>query len=110
MSKAGYITDSENNLDRMRKTVLEWLQEKSENRDALAGSGEQMDAIVQRFLHRASAAGFGCNVVETSQNGLIRHQVYGTHNGASFIGFKQPPLIAGCAALLANDWCRSWLG
>ena len=101
----------------MQDAVLEWLRRETGDLDLPADSGPQAGAIAQRFLQRVSAAGFGCTAVEVSQDGVMRYEVHWTHNGASFVGFKQPPpeetpenaLLAGCAALLGNDWCRSRL-
>lgn len=73
--------------------------------------------IAQRFLTLAKEAGFEYQIVKLGTDGTAGYEVQWTHRGASFVGFKQPPpertaedaLLAGCAALLENDWCRERL-
>jgi hypothetical protein len=117
-----HSSDPKNRLERMRDRVLEWLSGRTGNADAETGAvdpdvDQQNSAIAQRFLLLAGAAGFACNVVEVARDGAKLYEVQWTHRGAGFVGFKQPPpqenvdnaLLAGCAALLENDWCRNRL-
>ena len=72
--------------------------------------------IAERFLSLAAASAFAVEIVALDDES---HHFEGrwTHNGAAFVGFKQPPAavnrvdaaILACAALLRNDWCRSKL-
>jgi hypothetical protein len=56
-------------------------------------------------------------LVTAEKQGQTTYEVFWTHRGASFVGFKQPAaepkaedaLLAGCAALLENQWCRERL-
>jgi hypothetical protein len=117
MNDIAHPTGAKDRLEQMQNDVLEWLRGKNGNLDLLADLEQQAGAIAQRFLQRVSVAGFGCNAVEVLHDGVMRYEVHWTHNGASFVGFKQPApqetpenaLLAGCAALLENDWCRGRL-
>lgn len=108
---------SKGDLDRMHNLVADWLQNDSLASGADAESGPDDTAIARRFLKRVRAAGFACEIVEVRRARAVEYEARWTHNGASFVGFKQPPpqdapdkaLLAGCAALLANDWCRQRL-
>ena len=124
MSEPAQATHCQGDVETMRRLVLEWLRQ--DGRDAASGgdtpeaqSEPKAEAVVQSFLLRASAAGFACEIAEVSESesGVPGYEARWTHQGASFVGFKQPPsqetpetaLLAGCAALLGNDWCRSRL-
>ena len=102
--------------------MLEWLR--GDPRDpgfpATAAPAELRrahDAIAQRFLQRIAGAGFAFELVAGGLDGLAGYEVRWTHQGSTFVGFKQPPreetaedaLLAGCAALLENQWCRERL-
>ena len=106
-----------------RKIVLAWLRADHRDPTYLAGEADAVldqrhAEITQRFLKWAKIAGFDYEVIEVRADGRIAYEVHWTHRGASFVGFKQPPsetsvedaLLAGCAALLDNQWCRKWLG
>jgi hypothetical protein len=106
-------------LDQARNRLLEWLR--AEHREphfqATAADTEgQHEEIAQRFLEWAKDSGFAYNIVKV-EGAEPAFEVHWTHRGASFVGFKQPPaertpsdaLLAGCAALLENDWCRERL-
>jgi len=101
--------------------VLEWVR--AGHRDPLFLSGDQPAdlarkhaEIAQGFLTWAKSAGFAYETVK-AEGGGAGYEVHWTHRGASFVGFKQPPpestaedaLLAGCAALIQNDWCRKQL-
>ena len=110
-------------LDLARKRVLEWLREEHREPAYLNGA---MDAVrefcdaevAQQFLERARSAGFAYDVIPVQkEDGHVLYVLHWTHHGANFVGFKQPlpeatvadALLAGCAALLENQWCLKWL-
>lgn len=109
-------------LTQERRAVLDWLRAGHREPSFLAG---ETDAVLQlrhaeinqRFLKWAQTAGFAYEVIEVHVDGRPAYEVHWTHRGASFVGFKQPPaeakvqdaLLAGCAALLENQWCLEWL-
>jgi hypothetical protein len=109
-------------LNRARKQVLDWLRASHGEPALLAGEPEAVleqrhAEITQRFLEWATTAGFAYEVINVRVEGRIAYEVHWTHRGSSFVGFKQPPpetkledaLLAGCAALLENQWCLQWL-
>jgi hypothetical protein len=109
-------------LHQERERVLEWLRAAHREPTFLAGESDatlelRHAEITQRFLEWAKPADFAYEVVEARVNGRATYAVHWTHRGASFVGFKQPQdeakledaLLAGCAALLENQWCRQWL-
>lgn len=109
-------------LEQARTQVLEWLR--APHREPAFLKGEIDTALVrgqaeitEHFLRWAKQAGFDYEVVPTQVGSLPSYSVHWTHRGSSFVGFKQPSpeskvedaLLAGCAALLENQWCREWL-
>lgn len=109
-----------NHLDRERRLLLDWLRARLRDPALLPGTTDplgQTREITERFLAIAREGEFAWEVVWTSADGHPGYAVHWTHRGASFVGFKQPPpeptpeeaLLAGCAALLENDWCRERL-
>ena len=122
MSDVAQATHFQGNLEGMRRVVVEWMKKEGQDPaaagDALgSGSEPNGEAVVLLFLLRASAAGFACEIVEVGEGAGGGYEARWTHQGASFVGFKQAPpqetpdaaLLAGCAALLDNHWCRSRL-
>ncbi len=122
MSEAVPTSCFKGDLEGMRRVAVEWLRK--EGRDTASGDNTLVsepepnsEAVVLIFLLRASAAGFACEIVEANESEGAGYVARWTHQGASFVGFKQPPpqetpefaLLSGCAALLENDWCRSRL-
>lgn len=73
--------------------------------------------IAETFLKWIGTTGFALEIVALPQLGPNAVEGRWTHNGADFVGFKQPPAafnrtdatILACAALLRNDWCRARL-
>lgn len=109
-------------LDTARKIMLAWLRAGHREPTFLEGEtdgglDQRHAEITQHFLKWAKIAGFDYEVIEARVDGRTAYAVHWTHRGASFVGFKQPPseataedaLLAGCAALLENQWCRKWL-
>jgi hypothetical protein len=109
-------------LNKARKLVLDWIR--VPHRDPLFLEGEMPaearklnEAIARRFLRWVADAGFACEVADLSSERKPGYEARWTLHGSSFVGFKQPPpedtpddaLLAGCAALLENQWCRSRL-
>jgi len=123
MSDSAPATQGQGDLAAMRRVVVEWLRKDA--RDTAPGdntlspdSEPNSEAVLLLFLLRASAAGFACEIGEVQDgDGGGGYEARWTHQGASFVGFKQASpqatpdmaLLAGCAALLANEWCRSRL-
>lgn len=101
----------------MRSALRAWLGEQ-EPVSGDASSAQDEEALVRHFLQRVSAAGFVCHIQDIPRDGGTGYEVRWTHHGSSFVGFKQArlqdspahALLAGCAALLENEWCRSRLG
>ena len=97
-----------------RTLVVDWLR-------AAHALGAEIDltdeTLVDTFLRRAGQSGFTCELVHIDGAGSTRYETHWTHRGASFVGFKQPAaedtpveaLLAGCSALLQNQWCRDRL-
>jgi hypothetical protein len=114
MNGESELTREKEDLDEMRKAVAEWLIAQNAETPELTTE----DVIVSHFLRRAGVAGFTCHIEEIVDEGSRAYEVRWTHHRSSFVGFKQPPLqktpedalVAGCAALLENDWCRGRLG
>ncbi|TCO95665.1 hypothetical protein EV701_101354 [Chthoniobacter flavus] len=107
-------------LDRARNLILEWLRAPPRDPAFLAGQTDlehRHEEIAQRFLTQARESGFESEIVKAGSGGATAYEVHWTHHGSSFVGFRQPPpepsaedaLLAGCAALLENDWCRQRL-
>jgi hypothetical protein len=107
-------------LDATRTKVLEWLRAPKRDPNFLGGVADLENhhgEIAQRFMKWAAEAGFGYQIVRADGAGAPGYEVHWTHRGSSFVGFKQPQpeatpedaLLAGCAALLTNDWCRERL-
>jgi hypothetical protein len=107
-------------LDRARHLILEWLRAPHRDPSFLVGQTDlehRHQEIGQHFLTHARAGGFECEIVKSNNPGAAGYEIHWTHRGASFVGFKQPPpeplaedaVLAGCAALLENDWCRERL-
>ncbi|MEP6672243.1 MAG: hypothetical protein ABJF10_23975 [Chthoniobacter sp.] len=109
-------------LHRARSVVLEWVRAGHRDPTFLAAEAEaglerKHEEIAQRFLAWAKPAGFAYQTVRIGADGPGGYEVQWTHRGASFVGFKQPApestaedaLLAGCAALLENEWCRKQL-
>ena len=107
-------------LDRARNVILEWVRAAHRDPAFLAGQADleqHHEEIARRFLTWAKEAGFEYRIVKVGSDGAAVYEVHWTHRGSSFVGFKQPPsesnaedaLLAGCAALLENDWCRERL-
>jgi hypothetical protein len=71
--------------------------------------------IAEAFLRWLSTSGFALEIVALTDGAPGMFEGRWTHNGAAFVGFKQPPAAAtredaailACAALLRNDWCRA---
>jgi hypothetical protein len=109
-------------LHQERELVLAWLRAAHREPAFLAGETDAVlerrhAEITQRFLEWAKPAAFAYEVIDVRAGGRAAYEVHWTHRGSSFVGFKQPPpeakledaLLAGCAALLENQWCREWL-
>ncbi len=107
-------------LDRARNLVLEWVRASHRDPSFLAGQtglDQRHEEIAKHFLKWAKEGGFEYRVVKIGNDGTAAYEVQWTHRGYSFVGFKQPApeaaaenaLLAGCAALLGNDWCRERL-
>ena len=109
-------------LQREREMMLDWLRADDREPSFLAGDTDAVlelrhVEITQQFLKWAQKAGFAYEVIEARGDGRTAYVIHWTHRGASFVGFKQPPpetkledaLLAGCAALLENQWCLEWL-
>jgi hypothetical protein len=105
-------------LNRARTLVLDWLRADQREPAFLQGETDRAlerrhEEITQRFLEEARQAGFDCEVVPMKVDGRNAFEVFWTHRGSSFVGFKQPPpeanvedaVLVGCAALLENQWC-----
>lgn len=116
------LSQREPHLDHARKLVLDWLRAPHRNPTLLSTATEselaqQHAVIADCFMIWARAAGFGCDLVDTSLDGAPAYETHWTHNGTTFVGFKQPrpekdpadARLAGCAALLRNEWCRARL-
>jgi hypothetical protein len=92
--------------------IAQWLRDKGEHPDPADEA-----ALIHLFLQRARSSGFSYELVEVDIDGKHGFEARWTHGGATFVGFKQPPpqatpgqaLLAGCAALLENEWCRTRL-
>lgn len=102
-----------------RSLVLEWLRNGQREPHFLEGRTEAELAldhavIAERFVWWIRKSGFEAKLVEALPNAVRAWDVHWTHQGATFVGFKQAPpaadpadaLLLGCAALLRNDWCR----
>jgi hypothetical protein len=102
-----------------RSEVLELLRKKDPSFLNGIPDGQMTSVhqeIAERFLSLAASSAFAVEIVALDDE---NHHFEGrwTHNGAVFVGFKQPPAavnrgdaaILACAALLRNDWCRSKL-
>ena len=113
---------TEDQLDRQRALILDWLRVPHRDPQFLMKmSPEELgrfhETIAQRFLDYVLDAGFQAQVVEVTPGGRAAYEVRWTHRGSDFVGFKQPAaeensgnaLLAGCAALLENEWCRARL-
>jgi hypothetical protein len=122
MSRASCDPQSQPLIDSARSLVLEWLREAQRDPRFLIDQSESELAschgrIVDCFLNWINRSGFEANMVEMHRDGAAAFEVHWTHNGATFVGFKQAPpagkpsdaLLLGCAALLQNDWCRKQL-
>lgn len=109
-------------LDRERNLVLEWLRADVQRPFVLVANTQaellaQTRAINENFLQRIGQAGFDSQLVAMAEGGLTTYEVRWTWRGSSFVGFKQPApeerpddaILAGCAALLENQWCRQRL-
>jgi hypothetical protein len=107
-------------LDRTRNLVLEWLRLEHRDPKFLVATPDLENhhaEIAREFLKWAADSGFAYQTVKVDGPAEPGYEVHWTHRGSSFIGFKQPPpertpedaLLAGCAALLQNDWCRERL-
>ncbi|HEY3901565.1 MAG TPA: hypothetical protein VGM54_23340 [Chthoniobacter sp.] len=107
-------------LDRSRTLVLDWLRLEHRDPSFLASAvnlENRHGEIAQEFLKWADDSGFAYEIVKVDGIDGPAYEIHWTHRGASFVGFKQPPpertpddaLLAGCAALLENDWCRERL-
>ncbi len=107
-------------LDTARHQVLEWLRASHRDPGFLSEASDlerRHSEITQRFLKWAAEGEFAGEVVQVDGADGPGYEVHWTHRGASFVGFKQPPpestpenaLLAGCAALLKNEWCRKRL-
>ena len=79
--------------------------------------GDRHADIATKFLTWLNPSGFTLEVVNVGTSRRPMYEGRWTHNGADFVGFKQPPaaatredaVILACAALLKNDWCRARL-
>jgi len=102
-----------------RSLVLDWLRDGQRDPHFLEGRTEEElrrdHALMgERFVSWIGKSGFEAKLVEAIANGERAWDVHWTHNGATFVGFKQAPpatnpadaLLLGCAALLRNEWCR----
>jgi len=97
-----------------RVLVVDWLRAANTVAAELDLTDE---TLVDTFLRRAGQSGFTCELVPVDVAGSIRYDSHWTHLGSSFVGFKQPAtedtpltaLLAGCSALLQNQWCRDRL-
>ena len=100
--------------------ILEWLHVEYRDPKFLTTASDlenRHEEIAQGFLKWAGDSGFAYKIVKVDGAGEPAYEVHWTHRGSSFVGFKQPPpertphdaLLAGCAALLENDWCRERL-
>jgi hypothetical protein len=74
--------------------------------------------MAESFLTAIAGSGFTFNLVQLGDGGSPSgYELRWSHQGFSFVGFKQPPpavtpeeaKLLGCAALLQNDWCRKHL-
>jgi hypothetical protein len=78
---------------------------------------EKTPEVAKAFLKWLSGTPFALEIVALNDGNPPMFEGRWTHNGAAFVGFKQPPAAANrddakilaCAALLRNDWCRSRL-
>ena len=106
-------------LDRARTLVLDWLRLEHRDPGFLVSAPDLQNRhgeIAREFLKWAADSGFAYEIVKVDGDGAA-YEIHWTHRGSSFVGFKQPPpeqtaedaLLAGCAALLENDWCRERL-
>ena len=115
-------TSTETCLETARQNVLAWIRTASGDQNyPTGGTGAVVqplnDTVIQNFLRFTAAAGFGYEIVEVNKAGESGYEMRWTHRGASFVGFKQPraepspeaALLAGCGALLQNQWCRDRL-
>lgn len=107
-------------LDRARNLVLAWVRASHRDPSFLAGKTDlerHHEEIARRFLDWAKEGEFEYRVVKIGVDSTAVYEVQWTHRGSSFVGFKQPApeslaedaLLAGCAALLENNWCRERL-
>ena len=111
---------TEEELRDAREEVLSLLRSKdssfllSVSADALQ---ERHREIAQEFLAWLKPAAFALEIVALAAGKQMMFEGRWTHNGAVFVGFKQPPAAANpddatilaCAALLRNEWCRARL-
>jgi hypothetical protein len=82
-----------------------------------AALAQKHGEIANAFLEWLSTSGFAVEIVALTESEPALFEGRWTHNGAAFVGFKQPPAAANrddatilaCAALLRNDWCRARL-
>ena len=76
--------------------------------------GEKHGEIAKAFLKWLLSTPFELEIVPIGEGKTAMYEGRWMHNGAEFVGFKQPPAAANredakilaCAALLRNDWCR----
>jgi hypothetical protein len=79
--------------------------------------GQKHRVIADAFIQWLSTTGFALEIVALDDVAPGMFEGRWTHNGAAFVGFKQPPAapnpedatILACAALLRNEWCRARL-
>lgn len=119
---AAVINENVGPSDQTRSEVMEWLRAANRDPEWLSA----VDAadwhryhrpIAERFLKWTKESGFECQLAEVVADEKTYFETRWTFHGSSFVGFKQPArqdnqddaLLMGCAALLANQWCRDRL-
>jgi len=110
---------TEQELILARSEILAELRSRDASFLAVANAalGQKHHEIAEAFLKWLSSTPFALEIVALDDYAPGMFEGRWTHNGAAFVGFKQPPAAANrddaallaCAALLRNDWCRARL-
>lgn len=117
---ARYNVSTERELVEARNEVLAVLRSAHAGFLAdvpLARLAEKHAEIARAFLDWLKSTKFTLEIVSLHDSAPGMMEGRWTHNGAAFVGFKQPPAaknaedatLLACAALLRNDWCRARL-
>ena len=115
----GTSVSTEQELLQARSEILAELRSRDSSFLPVADTtlGQRHHEIAEAFLKWLSSTPFALEIVALEHHAPSMFEGRWTHNGAAFVGFKQPPAAANredaallaCAALLRNDWCRARL-